>query len=95
MLGDGAKTHGLGGMKNVVNVVLGRDPETGAKHLLAVKVNKKWPMTALYVHTEANVLVSDADKAMRNPLRGKVLSYQLCVNHATRDVNNHLWRAHL
>ena len=41
MLGDGTKTHGLCGKKNMVNVVLGRDPETGAKHLLAVEVNKK------------------------------------------------------
>jgi transposase-like protein len=93
MLGDGTKTHGLGEKKNEVNVVLGRDPETGAKHLLAVEVNKNWPETALHVHTEADVLVCDADKAMRNALRGRVLSYQLCVNHAVRQAGNHLWRA--
>jgi SAM-dependent methyltransferase len=33
---------------------------------------------------EADLLVSDAEKAMRNALRGKVLCYQLCVNHAVR-----------
>ena len=93
MLGDGTKTHGLGGKKNMVNVVLGRDPETGGKHLLAVEVNKKWPDTASQVSSEADVLVSDADKAMRHALRGKVLCYQLCVNHAVREAGNHLWRA--
>ena len=95
MRGDGTKTHGLGGRKNMVNVVLGRDPETGDKHLLAVEVNEKWPETAIQVSSEADVLVSDADKALRNALRGKVLSYQLCVNHAVREAGNHLWRTGL
>ncbi len=94
MLGDGTKTHGIG-KKNEVNVVLGRDPETGCKHLLALEVNRKWPETASQVSTVADVLVSDADKAMRNALRGKVLCYQLCVNHAVREVGNHLWRVGL
>ncbi|MFH1179737.1 MAG: transposase, partial [Candidatus Bathyarchaeota archaeon] len=72
MLGDGTKTHGLGGGKNMVNVVMGRDPETGCKHLLALEVNRNWPETASQVSTEADLLVSDADKSMRNALRGKV-----------------------
>jgi transposase-like protein len=40
MYGDGTKTHGLGGGKNMVNVVLGKDQDTDCKHLLSLEVNK-------------------------------------------------------
>lgn len=34
--GDGTKCHGLGGKKNEVNVLLGKDVETGEKTLLGL-----------------------------------------------------------
>lgn len=95
MYGDGTKTHGLGGGKNEVNVVLGRDGDTGCKHLLSLEVNKAWPMVAEGLTTKASLLVSDADRPMRNALRCKADSYQLCVNHAVKEAGNHLWRAGL
>jgi len=93
MYGDSTKAHGIHGKKNTVNVVLGKDLETAEKHLLALDVNRGWVETAWQVRAEADVLISDADKEMRNALIDKALCYQLCVNHAVRGVNNHLWRA--
>lgn len=92
---DGTKAHGNGGKKNDINVVLGKDLETGEKHLLALDVNKSWVETAGQVTATADVLISDADRAVRNALLEKALSHQLCENHAVREVNNHLWRAEL
>jgi len=95
MYSDGTKAHGLNGKKNTVNVVMGKDRETGGKTLLALDVNRSWRETAIQVTSTADVLVSDADREMRYALIDKVLRYQLCVNHAVKDVNNHLWRAEM
>ena len=94
MYADGTKAHGIG-KKNEINVVVGEDLETGGKSLLGLTVNRKWAETAGQVTVTAEVLVSDADKAMRRALIDKVLNYQLCVRHAVKDVNTHLWKAEL
>jgi hypothetical protein len=94
MIGDGTKAHGIG-KKNEINVVLGKDLETGEKSLLGLTVNRSWGETAGQVTATADVLISDADRAMRNALIEKALSHQLCVNHAVGEVNTHLWRAGL
>ena len=94
MIGDGTKAHGMG-KKNEINVVLGKDLETGEKSLLGLTVNRSWGETAGQVTATADVLISDADRAMRNALIDKALSHQLCVNHAVGEVNTHLWRAGL
>ena len=95
MYSDGTKAHGRDGKKNEVNVVVGKDLKTGDKHLLALDVNKSWVETAEQVTATADVLILDADRAMRNALIDKALCRQLCINHAVREVNTHLWRAGL
>jgi hypothetical protein len=90
MISDGTKAHGVG-KKNEINVVLGKDLETGEKSLLGLTVNRSWGETAGQVTATADVLISDADRAMRNALIEKALSHQLCENHAVREVNRHLW----
>lgn len=91
---DGTKAHGIG-KKNEINVVIGKDLETGGKSLLGLTVNRKWAETAEQVTATAEVLVSDADKTMRKALIDKALCYQLCVRHAVKDVSIHLWKAEL
>ena len=44
--GDGTKSHGLGGKKNEINVILGKNQETGEKNLLGLAVNEDWKKTA-------------------------------------------------
>ena len=92
---DGTKAHGHNGKKNEINVVLGKDAGTGEKCLLALSVNKDWKETAKQVKGKADVLIADADRAMRTALLDKALNYQLCVNHAIREVSIHLWKAQL
>jgi transposase-like protein len=58
-------------------------------------VNRKWTETAEQVTGTADVMISDADNALRNALIDKALNYQLCVNHAVREMNIHLWKAGL
>ena len=94
MYADGTKAHGIG-KKNEINVVIGKDLETGRKSLLGLAVNQSWQETARQVTATAKVLVSDADKTMRKALIDKALSIQLCVNHGVRDVSIHLWKAEM
>ena len=94
MYADGTKAHGIG-KKNEINVVLGKDLETGEKSLLGLTVNRSWAETAEQVTATAKVLISDADKVMRKALVDKALSSQLCVNHGVKDVSIHLWKAEL
>lgn len=92
---DGTKANGLNGKKNEINVIVGKTTETGEKHLLGLTVNKQWTETAEQVNGKADVMISDADKPLRNALIDKALNYQLCVNHAVREMNIHLWKAGL
>lgn len=92
---DGTKAHGHNGKKNEVNVIVGKNIETGRKNLLGLTVNRKWQETAEQFNGKADVLIGDADKAMRNALIDKALNYQLCVNHAVRETGYHLWKAGL
>jgi transposase-like protein len=92
---DGTKAHGIDEEKNEINVIVGKDVETGEKNLLGLTVNKRWRETAEQFNGKADVLISDADKAMRNALIDKALNHQLCVNHAIREVNYTLWTAGL
>ena len=72
MYADGTKAHGIG-KKNDINVILGKDLETGEKSLLGLTVNRSWAETAEQVKTKADVLVGDAYRAMRNALIDKAL----------------------
>ncbi len=92
---DGTKAHGLNRKKNEINVIIGKDTKTGEKSLLGLTVNREWRKTAKQVKTRADVLVADADKALRNALLDKALNYQLCVRHAVGEVSMHLWKAGL
>jgi transposase-like protein len=92
---DGTKAHGHNGEKNEINVIVGKNTETGEKNLLGLTINRKWTETAEQFNGKADVLISDADRAMRNALIEKALNYQLCVNHAVREVGIHLWKAGL
>jgi transposase-like protein len=91
---DGTRAHGVG-KKNEVNVIVGKDLETGEKSLLGLAVNRSWEETAEQVKGRADVLIADADKPLRNALLDKALSIQLCVNHAVRETGYHLWKAGL
>ena len=44
---DSAKSHGLNGKNNEINVILGNNQKTGEKSLLGLGVNEDWSMTVL------------------------------------------------
>jgi len=92
---DGTKAHGYNGEKNEINVIVGKNSETGEKNLLGLTVNKKWTETAEQFNGKAKALISDAEKALRNALIDKALNQQLCVRHSVNEVNYHLWKAGL
>ena len=92
---DGTKTHGLEGKKNEINVIVGKDQKKGEKKLLGLTVNKKWTETAEQFNGKADVLISDADRELRNALIDKALNYQQCVRHSVGDVGYTLWKAGL
>jgi transposase-like protein len=93
--GDGTKCHGLGGKKNEVNVILGKNQESGEKSLLGLDVNKDWKQTALQFKGKADVAVSDNEPSLRNALLEKATDYQACVRHCVGDVRFYLWNAGL
>ncbi len=93
--GDGTKSHGLSGEKNEVNVILGKNNETGEKALLGLGVNEDWKKTAGQFNGKAKVAVSDNEPSLRNALLEKAANYQACVRHCVGDVRFYLWNADL
>jgi hypothetical protein len=93
--GDGTKCHGLGGKKNEVNVILGKNTQTGEKSLLVLDINKDWKETAAQFKGKADVAVSDNEPSLRNALLEKAADYQACVRHCVGDVRFYLWNADL
>jgi len=95
LTGDDTKAHDRGGKKNEVNVILGKDHETGEKELLGLDVNKSWAQTALQFEGKAKVAVSDNEPALRKALLEKSDEYQSCILHDIWDVKFYLWQAKL
>ncbi len=95
ILGDGTKCHGLGGKKNEINVVLGKNQVTGEKNLLGLDVNGDWSETLGQFRGNASVAVSDNEPSLRNALLERVANYQACVRHCVGDVRFYLWNAGL
>jgi transposase-like protein len=95
ILGDGTKCHGLGGRKNEINVILGKDQATGEKSLLGLDVNKDWKETLEQFKGRADIAVSDNEPSLRNALLEKAANYQACVRHCVGDVRFYLWNAGL
>lgn len=93
--GDGTKSHGLGGKKNEINVILGKNQESGEKCLLGLGVNEDWKKTALQFKGKAKTAVSDNEPSLRNALLEKADDYQACVRHCVGDVKFYLWSAGL
>jgi hypothetical protein len=93
--GDGTKAHGLGGKKNEVNVILGKNQKTGEKSLLGLGVNEAWKETAAQFRGKADIAVSDNEPSLRNALLEKAANYQACVRHCVSDVSFYLWGAGL
>ena len=93
--GDGTKCHALGGKKNEINVVLGKNQTTGEKSLLGLSVNEDWKATMSQFRSWAKVAVSDNEPALRSALLEKAFSYQACVRHCVGDVRFYLWSANL
>ena len=93
--GDGTKCHGLSGKKNEVNVILGKDQQTGEKSLLGLGVNENWKKTASQFKGKADFAVSDNEPSLRNALLEKAANYQACVRHCVSDVRFYLWNADL
>jgi transposase-like protein len=93
--GDGTKCHSLGGKKNEINVILGKDQETGEKTLLGLGVNEDWRETASQFKGKADFAVSDNEPSLRNALLEKAANYQACVRHCVGDVRFYLWNADL
>ena len=93
--GDGTKCHGLGGKKNEINVIVGKDQESGEKSLLGLDINKDWKETASQFRGKADVAVSDNEPSLRNALLEKAANYQACVRHCVGDVRFYLWSAGL
>jgi hypothetical protein len=77
--GDGTKCHGLSGKKNEINVILGKDEESGEKSLLGLGVNEDWKMTAGQFRGRAKAAVSDNEPSLRNALLEKADDYQACI----------------
>jgi transposase-like protein len=95
ILGDGTKSHGLGGKKNEINVILGKNQNTGEKSLLGLGVNEDWRETVSQFRGRARFAVSDNEPSLRNALLEKADDYQACVLHGIRDVKFYLWSAGL
>ena len=93
--GDGTKSHGLHGKKNEINVILGKNQETGEKTFLGLDVNKDWKETASQFKGKADFAVSDNEPSLRNALLEKASNYQACVRHCVTDVSFYLWNAGL
>jgi transposase-like protein len=93
--GDGTKSHGLGGKKNEVGVILGKNLNTGEKSLLGLSVNGDWKETAAQFRGRAKMAVSDNEPSLRNALLERVDDYQACVRHCVGDVRFYLWNAGL
>lgn len=93
--GDGTKCHGLGGVKNEVNVILGKNQSTGEKSLLGLSVNENWKSTMRQFRGFAKVAVSDNEPSLRNALLEKAFNYQACVRHCVGDVRYYLWSANV
>ncbi|MGE5556211.1 MAG: ISH6 family transposase [Methanocella sp.] len=91
--GDGTKCHSLGGKKNEINVILGKDQATGEKSLLGLSVNEDWKTTLSQFKGRAKVAVSDNEPSLRNALLEKAFSYQACIRHCAGDVRFYLWSA--
>jgi len=95
LTGDSTKAHGRGGKKNEVNVILGKDHETGEKKLLRLDVNKTWAQTTSQFKGKAEVTVSNNEPALRKALLEKSDEYQSCILHCIRDIKFYLWQAKL
>jgi transposase-like protein len=93
--GDGTKSHGLGGKKNEIGVILGKNQETGEKNLLGFSVNGDWKEIAAQFRGRAKFAVSDNEPSLRNALLEKADDYQACVRHCVGDVRFYLWNAGL
>lgn len=91
--GDGTKCHGLRGKKNEINVILGRNQNSGEKSLLGLSVNEDWKSTMHQFKGWAKVAVSDNEPSLRNSLLEKAFNYQACVRHCIGDVRFYLWSA--
>jgi transposase-like protein len=91
--GDGTKAHGLGGKKNEINVILGKNQANGEKSLLGLSVNEDWKSTSRQFKGWAKVAVSDNEPSLRNALLEKAFNYQACVRHCIGDVRFYLWSA--
>jgi hypothetical protein len=89
--GDGTKCHGLGGKKNEIGVVLGRNQGSGEKSLLGLSINGDWKETAAQFRGRAKYAVSDNEPSLRNALLEKADDYQACVRHCVGDVRFYLW----
>jgi len=93
--GDGTKCHGLGGKKNEIGVILGKNQDMGEKNLLGLSVNGDWKETAAQFRGRAKMAVSDNEPSLRNALLEKADDYQACVRHCVGDVRFYLWSAGL
>jgi len=91
MYADGTKAHGSGRKKNEINVIVGKDVETGEKHLLGLTVNRKWKETTGQFKGKAGIMISDADRELRNALIGKALNHQICTNQSERSATHYGW----
>jgi hypothetical protein len=95
IMGDGTKCHGLGGKKNEINVILGKNQDTGEKSLLGLDVNKDWKETLGQFKGRAKVAVSDNEPSLRNALLEKADNVGACNRHCLNDVKYYLWSAGL
>jgi len=68
---DSAKSHGLNGKNNEINVILGNNQKTGEKSLLGLGVNEDWSKTVLQFRGKAKFAVSDNEPSLRNALLEK------------------------
>lgn len=93
--GDGTKCHGLDGKKNEIGVILGKNQDTGEKHLLGLSVNEDWKSTVEQFKGKAKVAVSDNEPSLKNVLLEKANDYQACIRHCVGDVRFYLWNADL
>jgi hypothetical protein len=98
-MAGGTKTHGLHGAKNELNVIIGYMPEKGVKQLIRASV-KAWDAMGDEVKLKQMAcneaaLIADGEKVIRRSLQTENMSFQLCNQHAIREVSYKLWLEHM
>ncbi len=92
-LADGTKVRSNRGGHHEPKVVMSINPATGSKRLLAFSVDKSWSEISNDIDFSGfRVLVADAEPGLSDNLVKQHMRFQLCHQHAERDLALYLWK---